>query len=702
MAGGTPSGILFFIVGPSGAGKDTLIDGARAVLRQDERFSFARRLITRPADAGGEAHEAIDTEGFAALERAGGLLVSWQAHGLSYGLRADLRDALAAGRHVVANGSRAVLSRLIGQVPRLVALVVTASPEILARRLAARGRETPEDIAARLARSQLALPDGVEAITVMNDGTPEEGVARLLQALEDATSRLALKPLPIDGWRDRIAFLPEDSIIGASDYDGPGKVEISAAGRAIRARVNLVAAGTLLAPHELGLSREAFSALGLPEGASVSLKRTPPQHSRDALQAKIRGEELSLEQYETLLRDIVEGRYPDSEIAAFLVAATRSLSDAEVVALARVRTAFSTALRWGEPIVADKHSMGGIPGSRITLIVTPIVAAHGIAMPKTSSRAITSAAGTADAMEVLARVDLTEDDVRRTVGQARACIAWNGRLNHSAVDDVMNAITRPLGIDSNRWSVASIISKKLTAGSTHVIVDLPYGRRAKLRSAEEASELAALFERVGRGVGLHLEACPTRGDAPIGRGIGPALEVRDVLWVLEGHPDAPQDLREKALSFAARILAWDPAIGTAERGRARALQLLDSGAAREALQRIVAAQGARDPAHRPAAPSRLVRAGASGVIQAIDGWRIAGIARRAGAPLDKSAGIDLLRGVGEAVAPGEPLYAIHAHAAPDLDAACAMAQQDDGILIGAPIANATSGSRPASPAAGCG
>ncbi|MFN3670866.1 MAG: phosphonate metabolism protein/1,5-bisphosphokinase (PRPP-forming) PhnN, partial [Bosea sp. (in: a-proteobacteria)] len=379
MAGGMASGILFFVVGPSGAGKDTLIDGARAALRNDARFSFATRLITRPADAGGEAHEAIDAEGFAALERAGALLVSWQAHGLSYGLRAELRDELAAGRHVIANGSRAVLAQLVGQAPRLIALVITASPETLAQRLAARGRETEQDIAARLARSTLSLPAGVDSVTVSNDGTREEGVARLLRALDEATRLLSLKPLPIDGWRDQIAYLPEDSVIGAQDYDGPGKVEIAAQGRAIRARVHLVDAGTLLQPHELGLSRAAFAALGLPARAAVSLKRTPPQHSRDALQAKIRGQELGLEQYQTLLRDIVEGRYPDSEIAAFLVAATRSLSDEEVVALARVRSSFSTPLRWDEPIVADKHSMGGIPGSRITLIVTPIVAAHGIA-----------------------------------------------------------------------------------------------------------------------------------------------------------------------------------------------------------------------------------------------------------------------------------------------------------------------------------
>ncbi|WP_282568612.1 thymidine phosphorylase family protein [Bosea sp. 124] len=508
-----------------------------------------------------------------------------------------------------------------------------------------------------------------------------------LAAIDAATRRLALKPVSIDAWRDNIAYLPRDSMLGVEDFDGPGKVDVAgqadASGqrRSIRARVNVVEPGWLLAPDEIGLSREAFAQLGLPENSEITLTRTPPQHSRDALRAKIQGHELGASEYAMLLRDIVEGRYPEGEISAFLVAATRSLSDAEVGALASVRASFSTPLRWNEPIVVDKHSMGGIPGSRITLIVAPIVAAHGLAMPKTSSRAITSAAGTADAMEVLAKVDLTVDDVRRTVAEARACIAWNGRLNHSAVDDVMNAITRPLGIDSNRWSVASIISKKLTAGSTHVAVDLPYGRRAKLRSQAEAEELGRLFETVGSSVGLHVEAVATCGAGPIGRGIGPALEVRDVLWVLEGQPEAPADLREKALAFAGRILSWDPAVATPERGRARAAELLDSGAARMALDAIVAAQGRREIVPKPAALTHTVKALRPGRIGEIDGWCIAGIARRAGAPFDKGAGIDLLRRVGDDVTAGEALFIIHASAGPELEAAVAMAAQDDGFVL---------------------
>jgi thymidine phosphorylase len=399
------------------------------------------------------------------------------------------------------------------------------------------------------------------------------------------------------------------------------------------------------------------------------------------MRAKIRGEELTEEQYRMLVGDIVEGRYPDREVAAFLVAATRSLSAAEVLALARVRLVFAERMTWDEPIVVDKHSMGGIPGSRITMIVVPIVAAHGLAMPKTSSRAITSAAGTADAMETIARVELTADDVRRVIREARGCIAWNGRLNHSAVDDVMNAITRPLGIDSTKWSVASILSKKVAAGSTHVIIDLPFGPRTKVKDRAEAEELGRLFEFVGRGLGLVVEAHATEGRHPIGRGIGPALEVRDVHWVLDNDPRAPADLRDKALLFASRILAWDSALASHVAARIRAESLLASGAARSALDRIVDAQGRRPSPIGPAPLRRPVAARRTGVVTAIDGWTIAGIARRAGAPSDGGAGLDLVARYGEAIRAGDPLYVIHASQETDLAAAAALAAQDCGYAI---------------------
>ncbi|MDC7788353.1 phosphonate metabolism protein/1,5-bisphosphokinase (PRPP-forming) PhnN [Rhodoplanes sp. TEM] len=674
-------GVLFFVVGPSGSGKDTLLDGARAALGGTGRFAFARRVITRPADAGGEAHEAVDAATFARMKADGAFLIDWEAHGLAYGVPARCLDDLARGRHVIANGSRAVVADLLARVPDLVVVEITAPPELLARRLAGRGRETADVIRARLARTTPPFPEAATVVRVANDSTPQAGTERFVAALEAQTVRLTLTRLPLAAGQRALAVLPRDSsVVRAEDYLGPGRIDLAARGRSIRAEVALADPGTL-APDSVGLTGEVFERLGLPEGTPVVLTRTPTPASRAALRAKIRGGTLDEADYARVVGDIVEGRYPDSEVAGFLVAADRGLDDDEVLALARVRASFALRIRWDEPIVADKHSMGGIPGSRVTMVLVPIVAAHGLAIPKTSSRAITSAAGTADAMETLARVDLDADDVRRVVAQARGCVAWNGRLNHSTLDDVMNAITRPLGLESTRWSVASILSKKLAAGATHVVLDLPYGPRARIKSLAEATTLAQLFERVGAGLGLSVEAVPTDGTAPIGRGIGPALEARDVIRVLENDTAAPADLREKVLHFAGRIIAWDPAVGSREAARRRAEDLLGSGAAREALDRIVAAQGAREPI-RPGRLTHTVVAPHAGVVTDIDGFAVAGIARVAGAPLDKSAGIDLRARVGDPVGKGEALFVIHASAATDLEAAAQLAATFSGFTIG--------------------
>ncbi|WP_249931190.1 thymidine phosphorylase [Ramlibacter sp. 2FC] len=477
------------------------------------------------------------------------------------------------------------------------------------------------------------------------------------------------------------AYLPPNSLVGAAGYLGPERIDIVGGGRSIRANVHVVGAGQGLAADEVGLSRQAFEDLALPAGAAVAIHRSPAPESRAALRAKIRGEELREDQYAELLRDIMQGRYPDSEVGAFLVAATRSLSDAEVVSLARVRASFTPSMDWNEPIVVDKHSMGGIPGSRITLIVIPIVAAHGLAIPKTSSRAITSAAGTADAMDVVARVDLSAPQLLDTVRRTRGCIAWNGRLNHSVLDDVMNSITRPLGVESNRWSVASILSKKLTAGSSHVIVDLPFGPQAKLKTRQEAVELARLFERVGRALGLTVEAHATDGSGPIGRGIGPALEVRDVLQVLDNAAGAPGDLREKALFFASRILAWDPGLGSPAQARARAEHLLATGQARAKFDAIVDAQGRRSPPIAPGLLTHVVRARGDARVGAVDFAQITEVARRAGAPQDRGAGVDLLCRQADAVKAGDALYVIHSSAAADLESAVAAASSDCGIAL---------------------
>jgi len=335
---------------------------------------------------------------------------------------------------------------------------------------------------------------------------------------------------------------------------------------------------------------------------------------------------------------------------------------------------------WDHEIVVDKHSIGGVPGNRTTMIVLPIVAAHGLIMPKTSSRAITSPAGTADTMEVLARVDLSIEDMRDMVARDGGCLAWGGHVNLSPADDILISVERPLGLDAPGQMVASILSKKVAAGVTHLVIDIPVGPTAKVRDQAGAIQLRKLFEYVGDDLGLHLDVEITRADEPIGRGVGPVLEARDVMRVLRGDGDDLSDLRDKAVFLAGRVLEFDPDLRGGE-GEKRARELLESGAALETMDRIIAHQG---PAPKPARLGPMqheVRSPRSGRITAIDCFRIARIARTAGAPINKGAGVDLLKKCGDSVRKGDPLYRIHAEFAPDFGFARDLAERDDGYGI---------------------
>jgi thymidine phosphorylase len=314
------------------------------------------------------------------------------------------------------------------------------------------------------------------------------------------------------------------------------------------------------------------------------------------------------------------------------------------------------------------------------MIVAPIVAAHGLVMPKTSSRAITSPAGTADAMEVLARVDLTAEEMRSVVDQCNACIAWGGHVNLSPVDDILISVERPLALDTPEQMVASILSKKLAAGVTHLVLDIPIGPTAKIRSSAYAQRVRKLFEFVADRCGITIEVIVSDGSQPIGRGVGPFLEARDVMAVLRNEAHAPADLRAKALHLAGHVLEFDPAL-KGGRGEARALELLESGAALKAMKAIIAAQG---PPPRPCKAGDLVhevKAAQSGFVAAIDCFRIARIARLAGAPTDPGAGIDLFKRLGDRVKQGDPLYRIYGEDVSDFGVAVETAQVQSGFTV---------------------
>ena len=374
-------------------------------------------------------------------------------------------------------------------------------------------------------------------------------------------------------------------------------------------------------------------------------------------------------------------RYSKMELAAFLVSCAGFMTADEVLSLTRAMAGEGTRLSWSEPLVVDKHCIGGIPGNRTTMVVVPIVAAYGLPIPKTSSRSITSPAGTADTMEVLANVNLGISQMQELVLKERGCLAWGGHMNLAPADDVMISVERPLNIDTPEQMVASILSKKISAGSTHLVIDIPVGPAAKVTSRPDAVRLRKLFEYVGGKLGLVMEVIITDGSQPIGNGIGPVLEARDVMKVLRREPDAPLDLREKSLMLAGMVLDFDPAL-PGKAGYARAKEILDSGQALASMEAIIDAQGRNLNPPRLGEMSFEVSATRTGVVQTIDCYAISQLAQTAGAPQSPGAGVDLFKKVGDAVKKGEPLYRVYSVFKSDFAFAKEMAKRGSGYVIG--------------------
>jgi len=494
---------------------------------------------------------------------------------------------------------------------------------------------------------------------------------------------LRLRRVAIDTYKENVAYLNGDcEIYRAEGFQALSKIKVTINSNSILAVLNVVHDDTIVSPGELGLSEQAFEQLGEEEAVLVRVDHAEPPHSIDAVRRKIAGERLSAEDYIAITRDIAKHRYSKTEMAAFLVAAGENGLDRDEILYYTLAMADSgKRLNWGEPVVVDKHCIGGIPGNRTTMLLVPIVAAHGMLIPKTSSRAITSPAGTADTMEVLAEVNLSPDRLHTVVRKERGCLAWGGTAMLAPVDDILITVERPLGMDAMGQMVASIPSKKLAAGVTHLIIDIPVGPSSKMRHMRQALKLRKLFEFVCDRINIQLEVVITDGRQPVGRGVGPLLEVRDVMQVLRNDPDAPQDLRQKSIRLAGRVLEFDPDVRGGH-GYSIARDILDSGRALTKMQAIIDAQGARENSIPPAPLMHDVICKQDGVVTGIDNLQINRIARMAGAPMDKAAGIDLLKKLGDPVTVGEPLYTIHAEFRADYNFALNLARKDTGYTIG--------------------
>ena len=494
---------------------------------------------------------------------------------------------------------------------------------------------------------------------------------------------LKLRRIAIDTYHENVAYMHREcEVYRAEGFQALSKIRISTNGSKILAVLNVVDDDAIVTPAELGLSEQAFQQLNVCEDCAVSVDHAEYAASMDAVRRKINGERLMLNDFEAITKDIAESRYSKMEMAAFLVATGQnSLDRDEVYYLTRSMLETGQRLSWGELQVVDKHCIGGIPGNRTSMLVVPIVAAHGMLIPKTSSRAITSPAGTADTMEIFAEVNLSPEKLHDIVRKHRGCLAWGGTARLAPVDDMLISVERPLGIDSQGQMVASILSKKLAAGSTHLLIDIPVGPTAKVRHMRAALALRKLFEYVGDQLGIHLEVIITDGRQPVGRGIGPTLEARDVMQVLENDPNAPADLRQKSLALAGRIIEFDPDVRGGQ-GYAIARDILDSGRALAKMNAIIEGQCAHSADFRPGQYCYEVKADKTGMVTSIDNLKMAKIARIAGAPMDKKAGVDLLCKTGDTVSEGDVLYHVYAEFMSDFEFAKKLIEQENGYVIG--------------------
>ncbi len=442
--------------------------------------------------------------------------------------------------------------------------------------------------------------------------------------------------------------------------------------------------GDMVELDEIALSESAWQQLDPKPGELLALAHAPALPSLSAVRGKIYGERFKGTDLDEIIADIVDGHYSDIHSAAFLsTCAARSMDTAEVAALTRAMVATGDRLTWEFPLVADKHCVGGLPGNRTTPIVVAIVAAHGVPIPKTSSRAITSPAGTADVMGTLTKVDMTLSEIRKVVEQEAGCLVWGGSVRLSPADDKLIRIERALDIDGPGQLVASVLSKKIAAGATHAVIDFPVGPTAKIRSNEDADHLIGLANAVAERFGLEIMAIRTDGTQPVGRGIGPALEARDVLDVLQGKPDAPKDLRMRAVALAGALLEFTGAVA-AGKGVTEADEAISDGRAWTKFQHICEAQGGL---REPPIPdlSKEIQVPASGMVTAIDNRKLAMVAKLAGAPEAVAAGVTIPVRVGDKVAKGETVFTIHAESRGGLHYALAnMAPVEEIIQLEGP------------------
>lgn len=476
---------------------------------------------------------------------------------------------------------------------------------------------------------------------------------------------LKLKRLGIDTQREFVVYMRADCHICISEgFEAMTRLQVTVKSKTIIATLNVLRS-ELLQHDEASLSESAWKRLNAENGSEITFSHLQPVASMSDVRAKMYGQRLDKNAFYQIIKDIADTKYSNIELAAFITAcAGDHLNIEEITGLTQAMIAAGEKMNWEKVIVVDKHCIGGLPGNRTTPIVVSIIAAAGLTIPKTSSRAITSPAGTADTLETMTNVNLSLKQIYKVVENEGGCMVWGGAVALSPADDVLIKIEKALDIDSEGQMIASVLSKKAAAGSTHVVIDIPVGNTAKVRTHDDAQKLKYYFTVVGQAIGLNIKVLITDGTQPVGRGIGPALEALDVLAVLRNEKNAPQDLKERATLIAGTVLelAGKSTVGN---GQQDALQILNSKKAYKKFISICKAQGGfREPLIGQL--QHEVLAYQSGVVTEVDNRRLAKVAKLSGAPNNPGAGVVYIAPIGKSVTKGDLLFTVYAESKGEL------------------------------------
>jgi AMP phosphorylase len=494
--------------------------------------------------------------------------------------------------------------------------------------------------------------------------------------------KLKVKDMDIETGGILVVILNEEDA-RKLDLHHEDRIKIKIGKKETTAVIDIAQGKKSVPPGHIGFFEEVLKRLDANPGDEAEIDLAEKPASVYYIRDKLEGRRLSNDEINAIIKDAVLGKLSAIELTYFIGACyTKGMAINETIALTNAIVKNGAQLKLDKYPVLDKHCSGGVPGNRTTMLVVPIVAAAGFVIPKTSSRSITSPAGTADSMEVFAPVALSVEQMKNVVDKTNGCIVWGGGVNLAAADDKLIRIRHPLSLDPEGMLLSSILAKKAAVHATHVLIDIPVGNDTKIKTKRHALRLKREFTRIGKKLKMKIKVVITAGNEPVGNGIGPALEARDVLYILQRDARRPLDLEHKSVFMATKLLQM---AGVRDAGK-KVTEILESGKAYEKMKEIIKAQGG-NPSINPdnihiGKFSYTFNSPKAGIITDVNNFTINKIARIAGAPKDQGAGIYIHnRHEGDFIRKGEPIMTIYAESEVKLKYALNILKKIGGIVI---------------------